>query len=352
MGVTTLRVGIEAEAAASQSAATTARFIFEWISRHGIPEKVIADNGPHFTSKDLTDYMTQSYGLNIKFTVGFHPQRQGRVERANRTVKTLLKKLALCYVGSWDMWLPAALFVIRTAVRSDHTYSPFFLVYGRQPRVPDMMHEFDEEVDIDEEDTLMERIESIKRLHQDYIPIAIQRMEVYKEKMKSQYDKSAKRRRYIPGDKVMAVNRAIRLIGSDLLTQWLGPSTIHKSCGNDTYQLRDEDLILPSPYHANQLKLYVARPKVVIPLREKGLPHGSGTAFDEEALMKYGDLEAEEDYSARYTRQEKETGVTSRLHTAPPVVVGLVGQFGAIYLQYLNIEIKKRRFLHSTKTRI
>lgn len=57
------------------------------------------------------------------------------MERTNRTLKSILEKYVFEYASEWDVFLPAALFVMRTMYKLDGAYSPFILVYGRPPRL-------------------------------------------------------------------------------------------------------------------------------------------------------------------------------------------------------------------------
>lgn len=47
--------------------------------------------------------MLSSYGISISFGVPYHPQGQGKVERANGVLKNILKNFALIYAQDWDV---------------------------------------------------------------------------------------------------------------------------------------------------------------------------------------------------------------------------------------------------------
>ena len=58
------------------------------LAQHGIPEKVILDNGPQFSSHKFSQFASTycfEYGL-------YFPQSNGEAERAVQTIKGLLKK--------------------------------------------------------------------------------------------------------------------------------------------------------------------------------------------------------------------------------------------------------------------
>ena len=68
-------------------------------------------------------------------TSGYHPQTDGLVEKFN---STLISMIAKCCEKSkdWDKQLPYLLFAYRANVQDSTRDSPFFLLYGRDPRMP------------------------------------------------------------------------------------------------------------------------------------------------------------------------------------------------------------------------
>ena len=60
-------------------------------ARHGIPEIVISDNGPQYTSAAYAQF-AKEYGFSHVTSSPLYPQGNGEAERAVKTVKNLLKK--------------------------------------------------------------------------------------------------------------------------------------------------------------------------------------------------------------------------------------------------------------------
>ena len=60
-------------------------------ARHGIPEEVISDNGPQFSSK-LFQLFSHEYGFHHITSCPLYPQSNGEAERAVKTIKALLNK--------------------------------------------------------------------------------------------------------------------------------------------------------------------------------------------------------------------------------------------------------------------
>lgn len=258
---------IEAYPSTTQSASFTCLCLFEWFSRYGICSKIICDNGSHFNAEEVKSMMVRSYGIELRFGIPFYPQGQGKVERANGVLKDIIRKYLLQYTADWDMWLSAALYVMRTSLRRDYDHSPFFLVYGRHPRELSANRGLIEfENSMSDEELVAYRIEEIYRLNEQVIPQANRRIEVYRTKMKEQYNKKAKKKKFVVGDQVMVESRDVKNKEAFLLSRWVGPYHVHKIEGDNVYQVRDEDLVFPTLYHANQMKLYKSRTRMTLPL--------------------------------------------------------------------------------------
>ena len=60
-------------------------------SRHGIPNKLVSDNGPPYNSYEFQQFMT-SYDIEHVTSSPHYPQSNGKVESAIKTAKRLLKK--------------------------------------------------------------------------------------------------------------------------------------------------------------------------------------------------------------------------------------------------------------------
>ncbi|CEP13208.1 hypothetical protein [Parasitella parasitica] len=255
---------VHAEPVSTQSASSTCLGLFKWICQYGCPAQIIADNGTHFSAIEISEYMYNTFHITLNFGPPYRPQRQGKVERANQTMKSILKKYLVQYHADWDLFLPAALFVMRTMVKIDGAYSPFVLTYGRPPRISSLENEdlywVEEEID---EEAILGRIDELVILNTRTIPDAVKKMNTYKIKMKQAYDKKAKVKVFKVRDKVMLLDHS----PNRWVPRWVGPFTIAECMGKDTYRLRDDHLALPTSYHGDQLKLYKARPKVYMPLR-------------------------------------------------------------------------------------
>ena len=68
-------------------------------------------------------------------TSGYHLQMDGLVEKFNSTLIDMIAKYCETKCHDWDEHLPALLFA-RSSIQDCTRESPFFLLYGRDPRIP------------------------------------------------------------------------------------------------------------------------------------------------------------------------------------------------------------------------
>jgi hypothetical protein len=126
----------EAFAVSNQEAVTIAKLLAEQIvCRHGVPCKLLSDRGKNFRA-ELVAELCKILGINKRETTAYHPQCDGLTERFNHTLASILSKFVNHRHNDWDECLPFALFAYRTSVQESTGDSPFFLMYGRDPRLP------------------------------------------------------------------------------------------------------------------------------------------------------------------------------------------------------------------------
>lgn len=77
-------------------AVTTA--LSDIFSIHGIPEIVVSDNGPQYSSYEFKEF-AKCWGFTHVTSSPLHPQANGEAERAVQTAKNILKKNANPYLG-------------------------------------------------------------------------------------------------------------------------------------------------------------------------------------------------------------------------------------------------------------
>lgn len=69
-------------------------------------------------------------------TTAYHPQTDGLVERFNNTLVEAISAYVSTNQDDWDLYIPAILFVYRVSPSVSTGDSPFYLLYGRETRLP------------------------------------------------------------------------------------------------------------------------------------------------------------------------------------------------------------------------
>ena len=116
---------------------TVMKFIHEEIfTTYGIPNEILSDNGTNLVSEAVETFFNPTK-LRHRRTTPYHPQTNGKLERFNGTIgKMLSKYLYGKSIRMWDDYLSQAVFAVRIRIHSVSRYSPFFLLYGIEPRLP------------------------------------------------------------------------------------------------------------------------------------------------------------------------------------------------------------------------
>ncbi|XP_016178420.1 uncharacterized protein LOC107620821 [Arachis ipaensis] len=83
------------------------------ITRFGIPEVIISENGTQFTDKKFTEFLT-GRGIKQKFSSVEHPQTNGQVESANKVILLGFKKRLDNKKGAWADKLASVLWSRRS----------------------------------------------------------------------------------------------------------------------------------------------------------------------------------------------------------------------------------------------
>ncbi|KZZ95139.1 Ribonuclease H-like protein [Ascosphaera apis ARSEF 7405] len=125
-----------AKALPDATAETTASFIYNEIYvPFGAPKEILTDNGTNLVSKAVKHLVDQMHTVH-HITTPAHPRTNGKVENLNGTLGSILTKLLIGKpTRLWDEYLGQALFAARVRTHAVAKRSPFYLLYGIQPRL-------------------------------------------------------------------------------------------------------------------------------------------------------------------------------------------------------------------------
>ena len=244
------------------SAKAIAHELFLLFSRMGICDAILSDQGSNFMSRVLKLLYKWLNVERIRTSV-YHPQTDGLVERFNKTLKNMLKKLVDVDGRDWDQLIPYVLFSIREVPQASTGFSPFELLYGRQPRgLLDIAKEAWEKQPCAER-SVVEHIERLQRRARKIWPLVREHMERAQRDQSRVYNRGAVVREFQVGEKVLVL---VPSSECKFLARWQGPYEIVGKVGPVNYKVqqvgrRKEHQI----YHVNILKKWHPPIPVVLP---------------------------------------------------------------------------------------
>ena len=100
------------------SAAEMVDLLITYVIRlHGIPQNIVSDRGPQFTSR-VWQAFCRGIGATASLSSGYHPQTNGQAERANQALEATLCCVTTSNPASWSLHLPWVEYSLNTMVSS------------------------------------------------------------------------------------------------------------------------------------------------------------------------------------------------------------------------------------------
>ena len=220
-------------------------FIKSIILQHGVPERVLTDQGPNFLS-ELMDELYKQLGIERLRTTAYRPCCDGMVERFNRTVADMIASYVVNQPDRWDEYLPYATFAYNTAVHSSTGYTPFYLMFGREAREPNDVLPPTRLLIISDENTIF------SQMWHEAKETAKNNLAEAKEKQKYYYDKNKKLIEYKVGDHVLLKEMAN--VPGKFNMRYLGPYRVLEKKGDVTYKLLELETKTEYVTHIDRLK--------------------------------------------------------------------------------------------------
>ncbi|KAL0128565.1 hypothetical protein PUN28_003720 [Cardiocondyla obscurior] len=229
----------------NQEALTVAKaFITKIEFEHGIPEKLLTDQGTNFTS-EMFKQTCKLLKIEKIQTTAYHPETNGALERSHRTLAEYLRHYLNEEQTDLDEWLPYAMFTYNTTPHTATGFTPFELIYGHQTLLPTAvsvtpMQTYSYEDYVQE---LRERLRASNFLAREHAK---------EEKLKAKiyFDIRTNPKSFKVGDSVLLHDEAVRRGRSKKLdAQWVGPG---KGDGESVKQREREQAKEESCHRANR----------------------------------------------------------------------------------------------------
>ena len=198
-------------------------------AQFGLPQQLVSDNGPQFTSDEFQRFM-RSNGIKHIRTSPYHPASNGAAERFVRTFKQVMK------AGQRDGLTPQHrlqnfLLTYRSTPHATTGEIPAFLFLRRQVRT---------------------RFDLLR-------PSLEQKVSNKQADQKQQHDQHVRLREFVPGDKVLAKNRSEWIPA--VVLQKLGPLTYLIDVGQGRTWRRHIDLLKKIPSDITSSDFFMPSPE-------------------------------------------------------------------------------------------
>ena len=242
-----------------KSASTVAKRLYDdFILRFGFPARIHHDQGGEFEN-NLADSLEQLCGIRHSRTTPYHPQGNGQVERFNKTLIAMLKTLPESTKSHWKDHLNKMIHAYNCTRHASTGYSPFFLLFGRSPRLPvDVLFKTKQATYQKDQPKYPDYVKTWKRVMRKAYDIASKRATESQSKSKMRYDQGIHHTVLEPGDRVLVRNLRERGGPGKLRSHW--ESKIHYvvkrlSDESPVYQVAPEGTkdIAPRTLHRNLL---------------------------------------------------------------------------------------------------
>ncbi len=167
----------------------------------------------------------------------------------------MLRRVAADDKQDWDQMLPYVLFGIREVPQASTGFTPFELLFGRQPRgLLDVAKEAWEQQPAAHRSTI-EHVREMRERIDRVMPLVREHLTKAQQAQQRHYNRAAQPREFQPGDHVLVL---VPTAACKFLAKWQGPYTVTERVGPVTYRVRQpgrrkEDQL----YHINLLKRWV-----------------------------------------------------------------------------------------------
>ena len=198
--------------------------------------------------------MTMALGIEQRPAAAYMPQIQGLTEKFNHTLVKALSHYTVEKPNQWSNYVKFVTFAYNTTVNESLGYSPFNLMFGREPNLPADYIYLTKEIEI----PILERIKIIQDIRKTLPKI----LEKAQEKQKAYFDRNKQDLILFPGDEVLIhfpKNHALPY--NKFQPSYRGPYVIKEKINELTYliELEKHGKIVDEPIHVSRLKLFHKR---------------------------------------------------------------------------------------------
>ena len=239
----------------NKEATTIAEALFsKVICEHGAFGRLLSDREATLAAPVVADLVKLIRAKRV-FTSAYSPSTNGVTERYHRVVNAALRTYANLSPTSkdWETSLLIAQFTYRITPLTGTEFSPFYLLFGRHPVMPQ------DALKLSEPQLLKSKHEYVANMQERLATAHELLREIHvrlKKRMKSHYDKGRVDVELEVGDNVLAYYPPLE--NSKIFYAWRGPFVIVEKCSPLTYRLKNPETgeVYPELANINRLARY------------------------------------------------------------------------------------------------
>jgi transposase InsO family protein len=235
------------------SAPEVAQLYVDHVLRHGygVPLSLVSDRDARFTSH-FWRALNRILGTKLAMSSAYHPQTDGQTERANRTIKEMLRAYVNAQQDNWDQHLSLVELAYNDSVNASTGFTPFYLNNGRHPRTPLSLEQPGEPGRSETADAFVARMRQVISTVKEHLRRAQERQAEAADRHRRPHD-------FKVGDLVWLSTATLHLGGTKLSPRFIGPLPITAVISPVAVQLRlPPSLATRSPtFHVSQLRPFV-----------------------------------------------------------------------------------------------
>ena len=215
--------------------ATAATFMERVLARYGAPVEVVTGNGQEYKGRFAAQLKQHSID-QVEIPAG-HPSSNGMAERIVQVLKSALRKFISSQgILQWNTWLPIIEFGYRVTIQRATGFSPYFLMYGRDPISPVKYRALlQEPVDVDDEAQMLDLISARADILRAAMPRAFENAlraqvrDVIRYRKVRQGDVQPRSHRFTPGSYVYYVQRPLNTLDVKVTRTILRVHKVHST---------------------------------------------------------------------------------------------------------------------------
>ena len=237
----------------NQEASTVAKLLVDRVfCTHGCPLQILTDRGANFEI-ELFAQLCKQLAIDKIRTTAYKPSTNGAIERFHSTMHSLISKWIAENHKNWDELLPAVTFAYRTTVQEATGFTPFYMLFGREARVPaDLVYGDPLVADLPTDDFVSRRQTQMRKAY----ALAREHLGRAAQRRKATYDLRVRPHTFEVGSYVWCLVPRRR---PNRYQKWQslyeGPFKVTRQLGPVTYEIQKNGRSKPWVVHVDKLKL-------------------------------------------------------------------------------------------------